>query len=94
MKNHSARRCPSWAYRHTPCNVRLDRCGFSFLRDSCNGANRPQDYGEDRWATIGLFWSALLYVVYTVRDDGKTIRLISARKANGKEAKQYREANP
>lgn len=53
-----------------------------------------QDYSEDRWATIGLFWSALLYVVYTVRDDGKTIRLISTRKANGKEAKQYREANP
>jgi uncharacterized DUF497 family protein len=53
-----------------------------------------QDYGEDRWATIGLVWSALLYVVYTVRGDDEKIRLISARKANGQEAKQYHQANP
>ena len=26
-----------------------------------------EDYGENRWATIGLVRSALLYVVYTVR---------------------------
>jgi len=37
------------------------------------------DYGEDRWATIGLAYSAVLYVVYTVRDE---------------ETEQYREANP
>ena len=51
-----------------------------------------QDYGEDRWATIGLAYSAVLYVVYTVRHE-ETIRLISARKANVNERKQYREAN-
>lgn len=34
----------------------------------------------------------LLYVVYTVRQED-TIRLISARKANADERKQYREAN-
>ncbi|MBN9429469.1 MAG: BrnT family toxin [Burkholderiales bacterium] len=51
------------------------------------------DYGEDRWATIGLAYSAVLYVVYTVRDE-ETVRLISARKANAQERKQYREANP
>ena len=28
-----------------------------------------EDYGEDRWATIGLAYSAVLYVVYTVRDE-------------------------
>lgn len=48
---------------------------------------------EDRWATIGLVYPAVLYVVYTVRD-GDTIRLISARKANAYEQKQYRQANP
>jgi len=53
-----------------------------------------EDYGEDRWTTIGLVRFALLYVVYTVRGDDELIRLISARKANGKETKQYREANP
>lgn len=51
-----------------------------------------EDYGEDRWATIGLAYSAVLYVVYTVRHE-EIIRLISARKANANERKQYREAN-
>jgi len=51
-----------------------------------------EDYAEDRWATIGMAWIAVLYVVYTVRD-GETIRLISARRANAQERKQYREAN-
>ncbi len=51
-----------------------------------------EDYGEDRWATIGLAHSAVLYVVYTVRHED-TIRFISARKANADERKQYREAN-
>lgn len=50
------------------------------------------DYDEDRWVTIGFVDPSLLYVVYTVRD-GETIRLISARKANEKERKQYRQAN-
>ena len=52
-----------------------------------------EGYGEDRWATIGYVAPALLYVVYTVRI-GETIRLISARKANEQERKQYRQANP
>ena len=51
-----------------------------------------EDYGEDRWATIGFAYPAVLYVVYTVRGED-TIRLISARKANADERKQYREAN-
>jgi hypothetical protein len=50
-------------------------------------------YDEDRWATIGAVDPAVLYVVYTVRE-GETIRLISARKANEKERKRYRQANP
>lgn len=52
-----------------------------------------EHYGEDRWATIGIVDPAVLYVVYTVRD-GDTVRLISARKANEKERKQYRQAHP
>jgi uncharacterized DUF497 family protein len=51
-----------------------------------------ENCGEDRWATIGLAYSAVLYVVYTVRH-AETILLISARKANADERKQYREAN-
>jgi len=46
------------------------------------------DYGEERW--IGIGWIKLLIgvVVYTERR-GEVIRIISARKANKKEAKYY-----
>ena len=51
-----------------------------------------ENYGEDRWKTVGLVAPALLAVVYTVRgEDGKIIRLISARKADAHERAQYRE---
>ena len=47
-------------------------------------------YGEDRWKTVGRVSLALLAVVYTVRgQDGETIRLISARKADAYERTQY-----
>ncbi|MDR1275324.1 MAG: BrnT family toxin [Candidatus Accumulibacter sp.] len=49
-----------------------------------------EDYGEDRWVTIGLVYPSVLYVVYTMRCD-ECIRLMSARKANGTERKQYRD---
>ncbi|OIN92365.1 MAG: hypothetical protein AUJ20_07955 [Comamonadaceae bacterium CG1_02_60_18] len=49
-----------------------------------------EHYGEDRWKTVGRVSAALLAVVYTVRgQDGDTIRLISARKADAYERKQY-----
>lgn len=54
--------------------------------------DRREDYGEDRWVTIGLAYSAVLYVVYTVRHED-TIRLISARKADANEREQYHQAN-
>ena len=54
--------------------------------------DQSENYGEDRWATIGMVDYGVLYVVYTVRD-GDTIRLISARKANEKERKHYHQAN-
>jgi len=52
-----------------------------------------ENYGEDRWATIGNAGTALLYVVYTVRHE-HTIRLISARKANAQERQHYRQTHP
>ncbi|MDR1396471.1 MAG: BrnT family toxin [Desulfarculales bacterium] len=51
-----------------------------------------EDYGEDRWATIGLAYSAVLYVVYTVRHE-EIIRIISVRKADANERTQYSKAN-
>lgn len=49
------------------------------------------DYCEDRWVTVGLVHYRLLSVAYTVRNE--TIRIISARKADSDEQKQYRAAN-
>jgi uncharacterized DUF497 family protein len=56
------------------------------LYDDC------EDYGEERWVTIGMVDPVVIVVVYTVRGAaGETIRLISARKANEKERKKYRQ---
>lgn len=53
-----------------------------------------ENYGEDRWITIGLVNPALLYVVYTLRGEAdETIRVISARKANESERRAYYQAN-
>lgn len=46
---------------------------------------------EDRWITIGMVPPAILMVVYTERDSGNAVRLISARQANEKEQKAYYE---
>lgn len=51
-----------------------------------------QDYGEDRWLTVGFAASVLLAVAYTVRGE-ESIRIISARRATTNEQRKYREAN-
>lgn len=46
--------------------------------------------GENRWILIGMSNQArLLTVVYTLRNNEETIRLISARKSTAKEEKYY-----
>jgi uncharacterized protein len=46
-------------------------------------------YGEERRLTLGSIEGRLFAVAYTPR--GKAIRLISARKANEREQRQYHE---
>lgn len=46
-----------------------------------------QEYGEERRITTGLIDERLHVIVYTTR--GAAIRLISARKANRKEVRNY-----
>ncbi len=49
-----------------------------------------EEYGEDRWITIGMVDPAVLVVAYTLRGkDGGTVRLISARRANENEKRAY-----
>jgi len=45
------------------------------------------DYGEDRWAVFGRVEGRVWICVYTPR--GETRRMISVRKANDRETKQY-----
>jgi len=50
-----------------------------------------QNYSEDRWTGIGLLRGIVVVVVVFTERDVDTIRIISARKANRYERKQYEE---
>ena len=51
--------------------------------------DRRQEYGEQRWVSIGLIGSRLFKIVYVVRGD--RVRLISAHKANRRDQRKYHE---
>jgi uncharacterized DUF497 family protein len=51
------------------------------------GHDRRWDYGEDRYQLLGRIENRIFHVAYTLR--GSKIRIISARKANKREVKQY-----
>ena len=55
-------------------------------------ADARRDYGEDRFVAFGVVDDRELAVVYTGR--GERRRIISARRAHGRERKAYREAYP
>lgn len=59
--------------------------------------DKEHSESEDRWATMGIDRiGTLLVVVHTFQQINKNrykIRIISARKATRREAKQYREEN-
>ncbi len=66
-------------------NVFKDPLAVEFLDDR-------QDYGEDRFVTIGTADGHILYVAYTERND--VIRIISARRATKLEQETYLQENP
>ena len=49
--------------------------------------DRRWDYGEDRYKVLGMIEGRVYVVIYTVR--GSALRIISARKANAKEYRNY-----
>ena len=49
-----------------------------------------EDYGEDRFMTVGIVGGLLIAVIYTERGD--RVRIISARKANTHEQRAYRSS--
>ena len=51
-----------------------------------------QDYGEERWIGMGFIQNRVVVVVYSERDNGETIRIISLRKALKYERKRFEES--
>jgi uncharacterized protein len=49
------------------------------------------NYGEDRFAALGMVEGRLLHVAFTMPDD-TTVRIISARKAMPNEKRRYHES--
>jgi len=48
-----------------------------------------EDYGEERFRAVGLVNGIMFTIFYTIR--GRRTRIISARRANTKEARAYAE---
>ena len=44
---------------------------------------------EDRWIVIGMVVPSVLVVIYTERQGGEVVRIVSARQANEKERREY-----
>ncbi len=68
---------------------------FAFVLQAFLDPNRVvhqdvrRNYGEDRYQVMGQIEERLFVVVYTPRQEA--IRIVSARKANHREVKQYED---
>lgn len=86
----------SWDDRKAEHNVRKHQVSFEeamsvFLDENAIEYFDPHHSGdEDRFLMLGMSWRLrLLAVHYTVREQGRQIRIISARKATKNETKAY-----
>ena len=85
-----------WDAVKNRANVR--KHGFDFVEAEAMfrgllivSADLAVDYGEHRWQGIGAVGSGIAVVVFTLRD-AETVRIISLRKANREERKEYENA--
>jgi uncharacterized DUF497 family protein len=51
-----------------------------------------EDYGEERWIGIGMIQGRVALVAFVARPPQDTIRIISLRKADHEERKEYEKA--
>ena len=82
-------------------DAKSDAClaerGFDFAyvirafldRDRIVGQDRRWDYGEDRYRLLGAIEGRVFVAIYTMR--GAVIRIVSARKANAREVREYEQ---
>lgn len=85
-----------WHYNKEKSNIQKHGISFTEAKTCFFDANARLAYdknhsdSEERFILLGLSTQAnLLIVVHCFRDRENTIRIISARKANKKEVKQY-----
>jgi uncharacterized protein len=86
----------SWDEQKAAENARKHRVSFEeamtvFLDENAGEFFDPDhSENEDRFLMLGMSWRLRLLVVhYTVRNRGRQIRIISARRATKNEAKAY-----
>ena len=65
----------------------MARAGEVLVGATLTARDDRQDYGEDRFITIGFLDGAMVVLVWTPRDDA--YRIISLRKANERERALY-----
>ena len=75
----------------------LSQRGFDFAyvirafldRDRTVSQDRRFDYGEDRYRLLGKIEGRVFVAIYTMR--GAVVRVVSARKANVREVREYEQ---
>jgi uncharacterized DUF497 family protein len=86
-----------WDDAKAAANVAAHGVTFHSSRDAfkdpfaLDWLDESEDYGEDRYAIIGMVEGRLLFVAYTMR--GEAIRIISARLTEPHERRSYHEEN-
>ncbi len=65
----------------------MERAGEVFDAPHLTVPDRRQDYGEDRFVTVGQLDGRMVVLVWTWR--GPSIRVISMRKGNVREQERY-----
>ena len=84
-----------WDNAKNAANIAKHSIDFADTRDvfmdlhAIDSIDDREDYGEDRFVTIGMAQGRLLTVVYSMRSE--VTRIISARGATPYEQRKYRE---
>lgn len=84
-----------WDERKNEQNIRRHGIDFAdvrslFLGPRLTDLDDREDYGEDRWISIGMIANGVAVVIWAERQ-GDVIRIISARKANKSEHARYED---
>ena len=84
----------AWDENKRRSNLLKHRVDFAdavgvFYDDNAVTVEDPDHYQEQRFITLGMDYRLQMLVVVNMQKDGNIIRIISARKADHKERKQY-----